>query len=425
MHASGRYLVDAAGTPFLVVGDTPWSLPVNCTRTQIDSYLADRAGKGCTAILIEGCEKAYSSQSPAYRNVDGQAPFTSMSPVNWVMNDGYWTYVDYIVDQCKARGMAVFITPAYTGYGSGSDGWLNDYSGVSNATLQAYGAALATRYSQGNVVWVMGGDDANDGEAAGSYGSGSTPNRTKQWQMVLGMRSVRTTDLISGHTARNGTGSVSGEAYKAWTSGYEGFNLNNIYGHDNIDDAPGLAASAYSRTGFPFFLIEAGYENLDGYDLGGVGPAIQSVLGGGLAGWFGGHDALWHMGSYDPNSGSASVLSSYLAGSWKGHSYFGALLKSYAWWKLQPRNDSSLVTSSRGSGAGTICPALASDGSFALIWSPGSSLTVNFAALAPANVRARWWDWGSGSFTTIGNFANSGTRQFTAPSYRILVLDAA
>lgn len=83
------------------------------------------------------------------------------------------------------------------------------------------------------------------------------------------------------------------------------------------------------------------------------------------------------------------------------------------------------MTSSRGSGAGTICPALAADGSFALIWSPGSSFTVNLAALAPAKVRARWWDWGRGSFTTIGTFANSGTRQFTAPSYRILVLDAA
>jgi len=407
------------------VGDTPWSLPVNCNNAQIDAYLADRASKGCSAILVEACERAYSSQTPRYLNVDGQAPFTNMSPVNWVLNDAYWTRVDYIVNRCKDRGIAVFITPAYTGYGGGSDGWLNHYSGVSNAVLQAYGAALATRYTQGNVVWVLGGDDANDGEAFGNYGSGSTPDRTKQWQIVLGMRSVRGTDLATGHTARNGNGPVSGEAYKAWTSGYTGFNLNNIYGHDNIDDAPALAATAYSRAGFPFFLIEAGYENTDGYDLGGVGPAIQCVLGGGLVGWFGGHDALWHMGSYDPSTGAAAVLSAYLGGSWRSHGYLGALLRSHAWWKLQPRNDASLVTSSRGSGAGTICPALASDGSFAMIWSPGSSLTVNMAALAPASVRAQWWDWGSGNFTTIGNFANSGTRQFSAPGYRILVLDAA
>lgn len=413
------------GTPFLIVGDTPWSLPVNCTNAQIDAYLADRSNKGCTAILIEGCERAYSSQTPAYLNVDRQAPFTNMSPVNWVLNDGYWNRVDYIVNSCKSRGMAVFITPAYTGYGSGSDGWLNDYSGASNTTLQAYGAALARRFTQGNVVWVMGGDDANDAEKSGSYGSSSTPDRTKQWQIVLGMRSVRTTDLVTGHTARNGTGPVSGEAHKAWGSGYAGFNLNNIYGHDDIDDAPALAAAAYARSGFPFFLIEAGYENLDGADLNGAGPAIQTVLGGGLAGWFGGHDALWHMGSYDPDTGAASVLSAYLGPSWQAHSRFGRLLTSYAWWKLQPRTDASLVTTSKGSGRSTICPSLASDRSFAMIWSPGSAFTVNMAALAPATVRTRWWDWSSGSFASAGTFANTGTRQFSAPGHRILVLDAA
>ena len=412
------------GAPYLAVGDTPWSLAVNCTNAQIDSYLSDRAGKGCTAILFNAIEHAYSSQSPAYRNADGVVPFTSMNPVNWVLNETYWQRVDYIVNQAKARGIVCFIAPAYTGYGSGSDGWLNDYSGVSNATLQAYGAALANRYTQGNVVWVLGGDDANDVETAGNYGSGSTPNRTKQWQIALGIRSVRASELITGHTARNGTGPVSGEAYKAWTSGYTGFNLNNIYGHDGIDDAVGLAAAAYGRSGYPFFLIEAGYENTDGSDIGGIVPAIQAVLGGGLGGWFGGHDALWHMGSYTPSTGAASVLGSYLAGSWRAHSRFGALLKSYAWWLLQPRNDASLVTSGRGSGANAVCPALASEGSFALVGTPGSSVTVNMAALSAPNVRARWWSFDTGSFTAIGTFANSGTRSFTAPGGRILVLDA-
>jgi hypothetical protein len=60
-----------------------------------------------------------------------------------------------------------------------------------------------------------------------------------------------------------------------------------------------------------------------------------------------------------------------------------------------------------------------------MIWVPGSTITVNLGALAPASVRARWWDWGSGNFTAIGTFANSGTRQFSAPGNRILVLDAA
>jgi hypothetical protein len=425
VHASGRYLTQNDGTPFIAVGDTPWSLAVNCTNAQIDSYLADRAAKGCNAILFSSIEHGYSSQTPVYNNADGIAPFTVMSPVNWVLNNAYWNRVDYIVNSAKALDMACFITPAYTGYGSGSDGWLGDYSGASDATLQAYGAALANRYTQGNVVWVLGGDDANDVEAVGNYGSGTTPNRTKQWQIVLGIRSVRTTDLITGHTARNTTGPVSGEAHKAWTTGYTGFNLNNVYAMEDTTDAPTLTATARTRTGFPFFMIEAGYENTDASDLSGIIPAIQTVLGGGLVGWFGGHDALWHMGSQVPSTGAASVLSTYLSGSWLMHQNFGALLTSYQWHKLEAKTDTSLVTTSLGTGANTICPALASDNTFAMIWTPGANFTVNMAAFAPSSVRARWWNFDTGAFTAIANYANTGTQAFTAPGNRILVLDAA
>lgn len=58
VHSSGRRLVDGNGAAFLVVGDTPWSLAVNCTNEQIDRYLTDRAIKGCSAILINAIERA-------------------------------------------------------------------------------------------------------------------------------------------------------------------------------------------------------------------------------------------------------------------------------------------------------------------------------------------------------------------------------
>ena len=85
ISSNGRFLQQANGTPFLVVGDSPWSLPVNCTNAQIDSYLNDRSAKGLTANMVEAVERAYSSQTPIYRNADGNDPFTVMSPVNWVI----------------------------------------------------------------------------------------------------------------------------------------------------------------------------------------------------------------------------------------------------------------------------------------------------------------------------------------------------
>ncbi|MGE0763731.1 MAG: DUF4038 domain-containing protein [Bdellovibrionales bacterium] len=429
IHSSGRYLQGANGTPFIVVGDSPWSLAVNCTNNQILSYLNDRAAKGCTALLFSAIEKAYSNQTPAHLNVDRVAPFTNMNPVNWVMNENYWKRVDFIVNECKSRGIACFITPAYTGYGNGSDGWRNEYSGATNAALQAYGTALARRYAQGNVVWVLGGDDPNDLGAVGNYGSASTPDRTKQWQIAVGIRSVRTTDLITGHTARNGHTSVDGESYKAWTSGYSGWNLNNIYGHDNTDDAVALATTAYSRPGpLPFFLIEAGYENPDGSNGGGRIPAIQTLLGGGLGGFFGGHDIIWHMGSYSPdNYGAATALSRYLANSWIDYKNLSSLLKAYRWEKLVPQKSTALVVTALGSGSSAICPALATDGSFAFIFTPGANFSVNMAAIQVPSVRARWFDVSAGTFVAISGspFTNTGTRAFTTPGERILILDKA
>lgn len=437
ISANGRYLQRPDGTPFMLRGDTPWSLAVACTNTQIDSYLADRAGKGCTAILINAPEFAYSAQTPAYRNVDGVDPFTVMSPVNWVLNNTYWNRVDYIVNSAKALGMVVMINPAYTGYGGGIDGWSAAYDAASNATMQAYGEALANRYTQGNVMWCLGGDSADD-DANGipanvAYNSGTVPSRTKQWQIAIGIRNVRTTDIITGHTGRNlyGAGAAEGESYLAWGTGpWPGWNLNNTYGQDNVTDMVGLAVTAYGRSGpIPFMMIEAGYEDNDGSNPGGTKPMIQAVLGGALVGWFAGHDTLWHMGTYAPNNvGTATALSTYLAASWLDSKWFAALMAAYQWWKLEPKRDTSLVTVAPGTGD-TLCPARASDGSFAMIFSPGTSaFTVNMNQLAPSSVRGRWYDVGSGNYTTASGspYANSGTQSFTPPATsRILVLDAA
>lgn len=429
LHAGGRYLTQSDGTPFIMVGDTPWSIAVQLSEAQIDSYLADRVAKGCNAILFNAIEKTYSSQTPTYRNVSGHDPFTNMTGPNWVLNDAYWQRVDYIVNAAKALGIVCLMCPAYMGYGSGLDGWENEMAGSSNAAMEAYGAALAARYTQGNVIWVMGGDSAGDGGAFGAYGVAA--NRSKQWRIVVGMRTIRTTDIVTGHTGRNEYGgAVDGESFNAWGDGsYVGWNLNNVYGRDDVIDMIGLSNTARGRSGpKPFFMIEAGYQDLNGEDPGGIIPAAQAVLSGALCGYFGGHDALWHFGGYVPAIGASSALSTYLASSWTSYGHLGTLLKSKAWHLLEPRKDTTLVTVTPGTG-NALCPALASDGSYALIFSPDTTaFTVNMNLLTPASVRARWFNWIDGSYANATGqpFLNTGTQTFTPPaSNRILVLDAA
>ena len=46
-----KYFVDQNGSPFLVVGDTAWSLPAQLYQTDMLRYLDDRKSRGFNAIL--------------------------------------------------------------------------------------------------------------------------------------------------------------------------------------------------------------------------------------------------------------------------------------------------------------------------------------------------------------------------------------
>lgn len=422
VHASGRYLVQADGTPFFVHGDTPWSIEVQLTHAQVDTYLNDRAAKGFTALLFEAMEHLFSSQTPPWRNAQAAVdPFTTTtaSSCSWTSRvESYWQTVDYIVAGAKSRGMACFITPAYLGFGggaggSGDQGWNGAVVNANASDLQAYGAFLAQRYGQGygNVVWVMGGDYA-----------GTTAERDKQWNIATGIRSVTPNALITGHGAR------TQEAYDYW-NGYTGFNLNNIY-TDGVEYT--YAATAYGRPGpLPFVLIEGYYDGESASPADCRRQAYASLLSG-ACGHFFGNNPIWGFGEPNANGGAgpAAALSSALNTTATQHmAHVKTLFAAYQWWKLEPRTDTSLVSSSLGTGTSRICPALANDGTFALIWVPTSqTVTVVTNALTgvPGNVRIRLYDPTTGTYSVDqASVAKSSGQSVATGGERVIVVDAA
>ena len=66
-----RYLVDAQGVPYLIHGDTAWSLISGLTREEAERYLADRAARGVNSIIVNLIEHKFNG--PANRN--GEVPF--------------------------------------------------------------------------------------------------------------------------------------------------------------------------------------------------------------------------------------------------------------------------------------------------------------------------------------------------------------
>lgn len=414
--ANGRYLQQANGTPFLIHGDTPWAITSELTNAQIDTYLNDRQAKGMTAILFEAPNVHFSNQTPTYNNVDGQAPFTSTSYTAASfesINNPYWNRVDYIVNQAKSRGIVCMMCPAYLGFGggvgtSGDQGWDYQVDAETDADLQTYGATLATRYTQGNVVWVMGGD----------Y---DPPNAAKGWNIATGIRSVRSSDLITFHGYRGSSGWVNASALS-------GFNLNNIYcGIDGVsfDDA----AVEYARPGpMPFFLIEGAYSG-DG-DAACRRQVYQAMCSGACGALLGVH-GLWGFGEPKANGGigAASALSTHLNNTATTEfGYAKALFAAYPWHLLEPKTDTSLVSSALSTGTTRVTPARASNGACALIYVPGAqTVTVVMSALTPSSVRARLYDPTTGTYSAVSGspFANTGSQNIATGGERVIVLDAA
>lgn len=413
ISANGRYLQTAGGAPFLLSGDSPWSLVMQCTNAQIDTYLQDRASRGMNAVMFQTPGACFSTQTPKYNNIDGVAPFTSTSytACSWTsLVAAYWNRVDYAVNAAKALGILCLITPAYMGFGggagnSGDQGWDYQVQAALDEDLQSYGAILANRYTQGNVLWVMGGDYSG--------------NLAKNWQIATGIRSVRPGDLFTFHGARTQSG-------YSQASGQTGFNVNCTY-TDGTEYT--YCATEYARSPvLPFFHLEGWYEGDGNLSAQGYRRQMYATMLSGGCGHLMGHQEIWGFGGYGSSGSAAAALAGYLNTTLANDvTRCAALLNAYSWHLLEPKTDTSLVTTSLGSGASRIIAARASDGSFAMIWTPSVNFTADLSAMTPSSVRGRWFDPTAGSYSAASGspYGNTGTQAFTAPGERVLVLDAA
>src|SRR5215472_9365209 len=73
VSSNRRYLVDQKGRPFLVVGDSPWSLIAQLDEQDIERYLKDRQSKGFNSIIVNLIEHKFCTNPPHTRA--GLAPF--------------------------------------------------------------------------------------------------------------------------------------------------------------------------------------------------------------------------------------------------------------------------------------------------------------------------------------------------------------
>jgi hypothetical protein len=179
----------------------------------------------------------------------------------------------------------------------------------------------------------------------------------------------------------------------------------------------------------PFIAAEFQYEEgLADPNTSRLRRQSYSGVLSGACGQIFGNNPLWHFNSPNwPSPGGTWQSNLDSVGS-RQQAHVKALFAAFEWWKLEPKLDSSLVTTNLGVGVNRLCPALANDGSFAMVYVPqAQDVTLNMASLGPRQVRARLYNPTQGSYSLVGGspFVNMGAVTISTGGERVIVLDAA
>jgi hypothetical protein len=381
-----RYLIDAQGSPFLIQGDSAWSLIAELTDFQVDQYLDDRQAKGFNTLLVNLIEHEFSTNAPS--NIYGDAPFLTLGDFS-TPNNTYFDHAVSVVQKAANRDMLVLMTPAYLGYDGGSQGWYQDMSANGTTKLRAYGQYVAGKFAGlSNIIWVHGGD----------Y---TPPNLSLPNAVAEGILDMLPNSVHTYHGSPEDSARASAGAY-SWLA------VNNVYTYDS--DVSFKVRTEYDTSQLPLFLIETAYEN-DNH--GSTGQSLRAsayrALLEGAKGQLFGNCPMWAFSA-------PSVSSFCLRSSWQdalnstgavSMSRLWSLFSTRSWWLLEP--DDNLVNNGRA--------ARATDGSWALAY-VASSVTVQLSQLVAggSSVSVSWFNPYTGTYTPAGSYPTSGTQMFSRPT---------
>jgi len=391
---SRRYLVDARGKPFFVLGDTPWFLQ-KLKLEDVRFVLDDRRRKGFNTLFLEILDDSAMPSRDAYGNVAFEPQTDITRPV-----EAYWRYADTVMEEATRRGFFVIMTDLW--YGAGGGLWMHH---VKPDIAAVYGHFLGKRYGRfKNLMWMHCGDRNPDENLAASAGA-----------LAEAIRQEAPHHL---HTAHNAHEFASSAFFheEPWLD----VNMAYTYGASYLHVLPEYQRSAPIR---PVILGETGYE--------GEPNAIELLP-----------DAkkgdLWNPYRIRRNAWWA-VLSGavgYCAGTrlWRWESnwrdvlqvrsvreapHILRLMETIPWWRLVPDVKHEFVTSGFGTWkqADYVTAALADNGGAGVVYLPSPRrISVDLAKFS-GPVSARWFDPTNAAFSAVEDspFPAQGRRDFSPP----------
>lgn len=414
VSANGRYLVNGANEPFLLVGDSPQGMMVSLTVANMDVYLSNRSGYGVNAIqvMLVGDSTYTGGNDTTFATVDGVKPFSTNGDLSTV-NNAYFARVETMLDMAASYGMVVMLNiDVY----SANERALYKNNGVTKCG--DYGEYLGNRFKNyPNIIWC--------------YGCDYQPTTDTDLDDCLyairdGIASQDTNHI---HTMWSYIG-WSSRLVPAWDSRV---NIDFLYTYS----APyGEVYTDYLlNPAKPIFLGESNYEDASGSTpLRMRRQAYMSMLFGAYGHFYCTGAYIWRF-----DTGWASYLDSY-PGLQDVITHLKALLTGKAWYSLVPDYAHAVLTAGYGTyqvGANVdsndyaVCGYVAS--SLALIYMPTNrTMTVDMSKFS-GTVTCRWFDPTSGQYETDAasphantgthDFSHAGTNDASDPDW-ILVLEA-
>ncbi|MGE0829508.1 MAG: DUF4038 domain-containing protein [Hyphomonadaceae bacterium] len=366
LRVEGRHLVDAAGRPFLLHGDTSWSMIAELTRENTEFYLQDRRARGFNTLLVNLIEPHFSRNPPL--NAYGERPFRNDRDFTTI-NEAYFAHADWQIRRAGELGFFVMLVPAYLGYNGGEEGWYRLLLDNGERKLRQYGRLMAERYLDApNILWMQGGD----------Y---NPPQRWTVTAIVEGMKEVDQRHLMSAHAG------PETPALAEW-AGANWIDLNTLYTYRAV--TAGTPAE-YAR-GKPFILIESGYENAPrSAETRRLRTQPFHALLGGACGHMYGNADVWHYdgpGLYPPRTSWQEALNSDGA---RWMTIVRRFFESIPWTTLRPDPENDFLRTPPGDGQNA--SAVARNEGMAVLYFPTPRVAeIELPMLAGPRIAARWFD---------------------------------
>ncbi len=186
MSEGKRNIVHDDGKPFLVVGDTPWSLPYRATPSQVEEYAKDRMLKGFNSALLICMQPDRDAEGPESRNTvlgfDRAFADSEDGHLN-VLKPDYFQTLDTLTDILIRHELVPVYAPLVHGYGWKGRTALG--SVVDPEEYSRFCKYLLARYGSSPSIWLISVD--NNGSTPGVKPAGEMFEKWDCYKQPVGL----------------------------------------------------------------------------------------------------------------------------------------------------------------------------------------------------------------------------------------------